>query len=224
MPALLALAALASLAAAAAGHGVPAPRFSAHVTNPWFSLPAGRVLVYRGMKDGKAAREVMTVTHATKTIDGAPCVVVRDLLYLGGHLEERTQDWYSQDAAGNVWYFGEATAELDEHGRVTSTEGSWRAGVGGARPGIFMPAHPLVGQTARQEYLRGAAEDHFRVLSLHAPVSVPYVHTRNALLTEEWTPLEPGVLDHKLYVRGIGTVLEQTVKGGSERNALVAVR
>jgi hypothetical protein len=35
--------------------------------------------------------------------------------------------------------------------------------------------------------------------------------------------LEPGVVDHKLYVRGVGTVLEQAVKGGDERNALVAV-
>src|SRR5581483_6315187 len=46
-------------------------------------------------------------------------------------------------------------------------------------------------------------------------------HVANALLTQEWTPLEPGVLDHKLYVRGIGTVLEQTEKGGNERNELV---
>ncbi|MFN8164048.1 MAG: hypothetical protein U0R26_09540 [Solirubrobacterales bacterium] len=45
-----------------------------------------------------------------------------------------------------------------------------------------------------------------------------------ALLTREWTPLEPGVVDHKIYVRGIGTVLEQTVKGGDERNTLISVR
>ena len=44
----------------------------------------------------------------------------------------------------------------------------------------------------------------------------------DALLTKEWTPLEPGVIDHKYYVRGIGTVLEQTVKGGDERNELVS--
>jgi hypothetical protein len=36
-------------------------------------------------------------------------------------------------------------------------------------------------------------------------------------------PLEPGVVDHKLYVRGIGTVLEQTVRGGDERLQLVSV-
>ena len=44
------------------------------------------------------------------------------------------------------------------------------------------------------------------------------------MLTKEWTPLEPGTIDHKYYVRGIGTVLEQTVKGGVERNELVSVR
>ncbi|MGZ4173818.1 MAG: hypothetical protein ACXVQR_05000 [Solirubrobacteraceae bacterium] len=31
------------------------------------------------------------------------------------------------------------------------------------------------------------------------------------------------MLDHKLYVRGIGTVLEQSVKGGAERAELVSV-
>ena len=44
------------------------------------------------------------------------------------------------------------------------------------------------------------------------------------MLTEEWTPLEPSVLDHKLYVRGIGTVLEQSQKGPSERNELISVQ
>ena len=87
-----------------------------------------------------------------------------------------------------------------------------------------MPAHPNAGRTGRQELYRGHAEDHFEVLSLHASVSVPYTSSSNALLTKEWTPLEPGVLDHKLYVRGVGTVLEQTVKGGDERLELVSIR
>src|ERR671929_62159 len=98
------------------------------------------------------------------------------------------------------------------------------AAAAGARGGIFMPAHPKVGQSGRPEFYKGHAQDHFQVVSLHATVKAPYVSSRNALLTEEWTPLEPGVLDHKYYVRGIGTVLEQTVKGGDERNALVSVR
>jgi hypothetical protein len=128
--AALAVVAAAALLMPASGQAVPAS-FSPHVTNPWFPLKPGTVYVYRGVKDGRPARDVVTVTHATKTIDGARCVVVQDRLYLGGRLEEHTTDWYSQDAAGSVWYFGEATVELDAHGRVKTTEGSWQAGRGG---------------------------------------------------------------------------------------------
>ena len=204
----------------------PAKRagFTANVTNPWFPLRPGSVYRYRGIKDGEPSREVMTVTRKTKTIDGAACVVVSDLLYIRGKLEERTSDYYTQDAKGNVWYFGEQTAELDANGKVKSTSGTWTAGVDGAKPGIFMFAHPSPGRSARQEYLQGEAEDHFQVLSMTVSAAVPFKSFRGAMLTKEWTPLEPGVIDHKYYVRGIGTVLEQTVKGGDERNELVDFR
>ena len=196
-------------AASSGGRG-----FSADVTNPWFPLKPGAVYRYTGVKDGKPSREVFRVTHRTKTITGVPCVVVEDRLWIDGHLAEKTDDWYSQDANGNVWYFGEATAELDKNGQVTTTEGSWQSGRDGAKAGILMPAHPRPGQTGLQEYYKGQAEDHFHVLGYLG---------RNALLVEETTPLEPGVVDHKLYVRGTGTVLERTVKGGDELNELVSV-
>jgi hypothetical protein len=224
MQRLLSLAALAVVGvvlATSANATPPAARFSAHVDNQWFPLKPGTRYVYTGVKDAQPSRDVLTVTHRTKTIDGAPCVVVEDRLYLRGRLEERTVDWYTQDARGNVWYFGEQTAELDRRGRITSTEGTWMAGVSGATPGIYMPAHPRVGQTGRQEFYKGYAEDHFKVLALFGTVSAP--GTKNALLVQETTPLEPGTVDHKLYVRGIGTVLEQTERGGDERNELVSV-
>jgi hypothetical protein len=180
------------------------------VDNPWFPLTTGSVWRYTGVKDGEPSREVVKVTGATKTILGVTTTAVSDRLYIRGKLEERTTDWYAQDKRGTVWYFGEATAELDSHGRVKSREGSWQAGVDGARQGVFMPAHPRPGQTGRQEFLKGHAEDHFKVLR----------RTRTTLLTKEWTPLDPGVIDHKHYRRGVGTVLEVTVKGGNERNVL----
>ena len=198
--------------------------FSPHVDNPWFPLRPGSTLVYRGVKDGTPSRDVVQVTSDTRTIAGARCIAVSDRLYLSGRLGERTTDWYSQDGRGNVWYFGEQTAELDANGRVTSREGTWQAGRDGARAGIFMPARPTVGFAARQEYYKGHAEDRFSVLSLRARVKTPAASSHRALLTKETTRLEPGVVDHKYYVRGIGTVLEQTVRGGDERNTLLSFK
>src|SRR5436309_11815351 len=71
--------------------------FSAHVDNPWFPLVPGTRYLYTGVKDGKPSRDIVTVTYETKTVAGAPCVVVHDRLYLRGRLAERTTDWYSQD-------------------------------------------------------------------------------------------------------------------------------
>ena len=202
-----------------------ATNFDGHVVdNSWFPLIPGMTWEYRGVKDGEPSREIMVATSKTKTIQGVPCTVVNDKLYLSGKLEERTLDYYAQDKDGNVWYFGEDTAELKPNGEVKSTEGTWLAGRDGAVAGIFMPADPQVGQSFRQEYYKGQAEDHFRILSLNEQVTTPGATSDQAMLTMEWTPLEPNVIDHKYYVQGIGTVLERTAKGPLERNTLVSVR
>lgn len=197
--------------------------FVAGVDNPWFPLKAGARYTYRGTKDGKAAVDVMQVTANTKTVDGVASVVVRDTLRLGGVVAERTEDWYAQDRDGNVWYFGEATAELDASGKVLSTEGSWQAGVDGALPGIYMPAEPRVGQSLAQEHYAGHAEDWFVVLFTDAKVKVPAGTFKNALVTGEWTPLEPGVFGEKWYVKGTGQVKEADITGGDEQLSLVKI-
>jgi hypothetical protein len=204
---------------AGAKHGAPAPK-AAHfghnsnlIDNSYFPLKRGSVYTYDGQKDGKQARDVMTVTRKVKTITGIRAAVVADRLFLNDRLGERTTDWYAQDKAGTVWYLGEKTAELNAKGKVTSTEGSFLNGRDGARGGIFMPPHPAVGQSFKQESFKGQAEDRFRILSLNASITTPAVSSQNAMLTEETTPLEPGVVDHKYYVQGIGTVKEQQVAG-----------
>jgi hypothetical protein len=206
-------------AQASVGKKAPAPKAShfGHnsnlITNAWFPLARGSIYVYDGQKDGKQARDVMTVTRKVKTITRIRAAVVADRLYLNGRLAERTTDWYAQDKHGTVWYLGEKTAEINAKGKVTSTEGSFLNGRDGAKGGIFMPANPQVGQAFRQESFKGQAEDRFRILSLATSVSTPAVSSQNAMLTEETTPLEPRVVDHKYYVQGIGTVKEQQVAG-----------
>ena len=197
--------------------------FVDRIDNPWLPFIPGTTLTYHGIRDGKAAVDVVEVTSDTKVINGIRCVTVKDTLTLDGVLAERTEDWYVQDVNGNVWYFGEATAELNANGEVTSTTGSWQAGVDGAVPGIFMPADPQQGMSFQQEYLAGQAEDRFVVLHQLGKVQVPYGSFQNTLVTAEWTPLEPDVLSEKFYVKGIGQVKELDVAGGNERTALASI-
>jgi hypothetical protein len=209
-----------------AGPGWPATispsEFLPRVTNPWFPLKPGSVWHYRGLKDGVRTTDTVTATHRTKQILGVATTVVHDVVKVGGKPEEVTDDFYAQDHSGNVWYFGEETEELDRQGKPTSTEGSFEAGVEGARAGVLIPGHPKVGLVGRQEFLKGEAEDHFEVLDLKANVSVPFVTTQKALRTREWTPLEPGTVDNKFYLRGVGTVREIAVKGPVETLSLVS--
>ena len=113
--------------------------------------------------------------------------------------------------------------ELDAKGKVTSTEGTWHAGIDGAVPGIYMEATPVVGHTYRQEYYPGHAEDQYVVKDLAASIKVPYGAYTDVLLTEEWTALEPDVLDHKYYEKGLGQVKEVAVKGPTEELELTKV-
>jgi hypothetical protein len=209
---------------AASSPVIDAANFTAVVDNPWYPLVPGTIFTYRGTKDDKAALVRYEVTHETATIDGVPCVVVHDTLTLDGTLAEQTVDWYTQDLQGNVWYFGEDTRTLDASGKVSSTEGTWQAGVDGALPGIFMPAEPRIGQSFQQEYLAGQAEDRFVVTQIGVPVTVPFGTFKDGMLTVEWTSLEPDVLSEKAYIKGTGEVKELDVAGDNESLQLVSIQ
>jgi len=198
--------------------------FVSVIDNPYFPLTPGTTLIYRGETEDVATRDKVIVTSQTKTILGITTTVVHDLAYEDGVLVEDTFDWYAQDKAGNVWYFGEDTKELDEKGNVISTEGSWEAGVDGAEPGIIMEANPQIGDRYYQEFYRGVAEDQAKVLELDASICVRYGCFDNVLVTKEWTRLEPGVVENKYYAKGVGLIFEVIVKGGDEQSELVRVR
>jgi len=198
--------------------------FGTTIDNPWFPLKKGASWVSKGVKDGKPTLDTYVVTGQAKVILGVTCSVIKDTLTVHGRPIEATSDWYAQDKQGNVWYFGEDTKEFDAAGNVTSTAGTWQSGVNGARPGIFMPADPQVSQGGYQEYLSGQALDRFRIISMTASVKVPAGSFAQAMQTRETTALEPGVVDHKVYVKGIGQVAEQTVKGPKETSFLVSYK
>jgi hypothetical protein len=199
-------------------------KFSARIDNPWWPMTPGSRWVFREVSgQGQTQIDEVTVTNRTKKIMGIDARVVHDVLTVNGQVAEDTLDWYAQDAQGNIWYLGEDTKEY-QNGQVTSTAGSWQAGVDGAQPGILLPARPRPGLTYRQEYLKGEAEDFASVLSLDMRAKVPFGVFDHLLTTRDRTPLEPNVTEHKFYARGVGPVLAMTVSGGSTREELLSYK
>jgi hypothetical protein len=199
--------------------------FTTRIDNPYMPMRRGSRWVYRETDtDGTVQRVVVKVTKRTKRIaNGVTARVVRDTVTERGRLVEDTFDWYAQDRAGNVWYMGEDTTEYED-GRPVSKSGSWEAGVDGARAGIVMLSRPRPGREYYQEFYAGEAEDKGRVLSLDDQAEVPAGHYTGVLTTKDWNPLEPDVLEYKLYAKGVGLVLAVHVSGGSGREELVRYR
>jgi len=206
---------------------ISADDFVSQIDNPYMPLEPGTTFVYEAETEDEFVLNNITVTDETKEIIGVSCTVVYDVEWVNGLLSEETYDWYAQDTSGNVWYFGETTTEYlyDDAGVLigTSTEGSWEAGVDGATPGIVMLADPLPGISYRQEFYEGVAEDMGKVLRLNARVSVDYGNFDGCLKTREWTPLNPGVIEHKYYIPGIGLVFVEEIKGKTVKVELVDV-
>lgn len=202
-----------------ASPGASAAAFTSTVDNQWFPLVAGTKLTYEGTKDGKKAVETFTVTSTTRKINGIDCVVVEDVLSLAGVATEKVIGYYAQDQKGSVWSFGEDNQELDASGHVVSTEGSWRAGVDKAPPALIMEGAPAVGHSFEHD----VTKNDFAVISLASAVKVPDGTFDNALVTKEWSPLEPDIETHKFYVPGVGVVRDVAVKGPTEELLLVKV-
>ncbi len=195
--------------------------FVAKIDNPFFPLVPGTTFIYKGQTSDGLMRDVFAVTHNTRVIDGVTCVEVHDSVFTDGELTEDTLDWFAQDKDGNVWYFGENTAELED-GLISTIDGTFMAGVDGDKPGIVMKAHPAVGDFYRQEFSLGNAEDEAETLGLNASVTVPYGSFQHCLRSEETTPLEPDALEDKFYASGVGNVLTVDEETG-ERCELVQI-
>jgi hypothetical protein len=201
--------------------------FRVEIDNPYYPLHSGDRRVYRETApDGTRQRIVDVVTNKTKLIaNGVTARVIRSTVTnRAGKVVEYTQEWFAQDRAGNVWYFGEDTTSY-ENGKA-SKKGSFEAGVDGAQPGVQMPAKPKRGMRYRLEggYKTGAA-DHTEVLSVgKEQVEVPFGHFRDTVMTRDFTPLEPKVSELWFYAKGVGAVLALDISDGDHREELVSFK
>jgi hypothetical protein len=197
--------------------------FSTAIDNPYLPLTPGTRTIYDADTADGHQETITEVTRDTKTIMGVNTVVVHDMVTVDGKPNEDTLDWFAQDRDGNVWYFGEATKAFDT-GTVDTT-GSFEAGVDGAQPGVVVPGHPQVGDSYRQEYSKGVAEDTGEVLSVTGSETTPLTGAiKDLLVTKDvnlLNPREPA--ENKYYARGIGLILTVQSAGPAERDQATIV-
>jgi hypothetical protein len=198
--------------------------FTTKIDNPYYPLRAGDRKVWRETApDGTRQKIVDQVTNRTKVIaDGIRArVVLARVTNRAGKVVETTEEWFAQDRAGNVWYFGEDTAKY-ENGKV-NREGSFEAGADGAEPGVQMPAHPKTGMIFRLEGgFKSGAGDHTEILSVgKEQVQVPYGHFRRVIMNRDFTPLNRNVAELWFYAKGVGGVLAIDISDGDSREELV---
>lgn len=193
--------------------------------NEYFPLVPGNRWVY------EAADETITVTvtDKTKLIEGVTCLVVNDLVTdEDGNPIEDTDDWYAQDLEGNVWYCGEIAQNFElfegddpEDAELIDVEGSWKTGRDYAKPGIQMFADPQLGKTYRQEVALGNAEDVAEIVALDGDEETDAADCDGTcVVTREYTPIEPDVVEFKYYATDVGLILEVNPETG-ERVELV---
>ena len=94
--------------------------FSDVVDNPFMPLPPGARWVYEERSSRWRGRPtiVVEVLDERRTVMGVSTIVVHDVASVDGEVVEDTYDWFAQDSAGNVWYFGEDTTSYDADGDV----------------------------------------------------------------------------------------------------------
>jgi hypothetical protein len=193
----------------------------APIDNPFFPLELGSIRSYAGSRVDPDTGEVETerndlfATFEKHEVFGVETTVIRDTVYANGVLAEETLDWYAQDTAGNLWYFGEIVInfEYDDAGNFigTNNDGAWEAGVDGARPGHAMPAEPGFGPAFYLEHALGVAEDESIVVGLDEAVTIDKGSFEGVLKVLDSSALHPDGAEFKFYAPGVGEIAEQAL-------------
>jgi hypothetical protein len=193
-------------------------QLSTRVVNPLFPASTVRSKTMRGTEHDEESGRLIRVRietrllRRTRRVAGVPVLAVQDRDFESGRLVERTLDYFAQDPAGNVWYFGESVDDI-ERGRVVGHEGQWLAGRRGARPGLFMPARPAVGQTFEQERAPRIAEDRSTVLAVGIRLRTPAGVFRGCIKTRDFAPLDR-LTETKYYCPRVGLARQLDRRGG----------
>ena len=197
--------------------------FTTKITNKYFSLPVGKKLIYETTEQGSVTERIeIEILPETKTIEGVETVIYLDKEYKNRQKVEETRDYLAQHKNGDVWYFGE---DVDNYrdGTLLNHSGSFLHGKDGAKAGIWMKAEQRVGDSYRQEFYVGHAEDMRDTVTTGETVSTKTRTYTDCVKVYDWTPLERNSREHKYYCPEVGgLVLTEYLHSGS-RSDLVNV-
>jgi len=190
---------------------------STQIDNPYFSLMPGSLSIYEteDVDDGELGQELVLVTDQTQEILGITARVVKEIELEEGQIEETSEAYYAQDAAGNVWLLGESNTEYGENGQPMETEG-WLAGQDQFLPGYAMVAAPEVGSSYYQQFEMVEADEQARVISQSESIETDYGRFTNVLRIEEFSDLDPDGTDLNDFVTGVGLVQEKAFDDDGE--------
>jgi hypothetical protein len=169
--------------------------------NTYFVLEPGYRLTFEHGKDTLT----VTVLDETKVVDGVITRIVEERETAGGQLAEISRNYFVIDKTTNdVYYFGEDVDEY-KNGKVSGHEGSWLAGVNGAKFGLMIPGKPQPGDKYYQEQAPKVAMDRAEIISVTETMKVPAGSFTSVLHTRESSALESGDED-KWYAPNVGLI------------------
>jgi hypothetical protein len=202
--------------------------FSADVDNPWFPLAPGTTWTYQRYTVDGSERLRATALDQTRSIDGVDTRPVRwdALCRTGPTCRGGTTPlgvrWYAQDAAGNVWWFGQRLTAAGDTLDPLATR-SWVAGHDGAEAGLVMAAAPRAGDGYANALQPGVVERRSTVVSLDATATLPDRSYRHTVLTQDVSGLDPVVIVRSYFARGTGLVAQGAEAGSSTQLFLLSV-
>jgi hypothetical protein len=194
--------------------GFDPTEFSTNVDHPFVPLSSVRRTVHEGReRDSDTGKMIEVrvdsrVMDGTKRVAGVPVTVVAVKEYENRELVESTLDYFAQRRDGSIWYLGERVDDY-EQGKIVGHGGQWLAGENNAKPGLFMPAHPKVGQRFKQERAPGVAEDVSKVVGPGLEVTTRAGSFDDCIKTRDFAPLDKHT-EFKFYCDGVGLVREQS--------------
>ena len=187
----------------------------AAIDNPYFPVTPGVVRSYEGSdEDGATERTELSHAGAGPELLGVQTTTLLDRVLVDGAIVEETFDYYAQDIAGNVWYFGEDVTNYryDEAGTLLGTDSAsaWLAGANDALPGYILPVDREVGFNYYQEFAEAdEAIDQGTIFATGETVTIGLGTYDDVLVILDTNPLEPDARELKHFAPGIGRILAE---------------